>query len=152
MIYLFRKRNGQIVATTKESAHSMYATPNNFVTFQPVYLGAVTPTAFRNISDQAETDVPIQIELLVKKDGEDTLITLSAGQIADKIEEGDKKVERQYEAVLTRQRARYNELLEELASQADKSIRPTSYTHKIAAIEDAKGDPRREILSQYVHE
>lgn len=151
MIYLFRKRNGSILAASKESADKTFNSPNNFITHQPEYLGVVDALAFKDISRKAQEDVPIQIEKLVKKDGEDHLITLTAGMIREKIAEGDKVIEAEYETLLRRQKARYDELLEELAETADKSSKPISYSRKIGGVEDAQGDLSG-TLKGYVNE
>lgn len=128
----------------------MFNTPNNFVTHQPEYLGVVSKDDFKQVSDQSEADVPIQIEKLVKKDGEDHLITLDRFQINEAIENGDKAIESRYEALLKTRHKAYNELLEALAAKADKNTIPTSYSHKIAAVEDARGDVSK-VLNGYVN-
>lgn len=148
MIYLFRKRNGSIILTSKESAHGQFATPNNFITFQPEFLGAVQPAAIRALDAQLDEKVPMVIEKLVKKDGEDVLITLTQDQINDQIAEGDTKVERLYEKLLERRTEAYNALLEELATTADTSLTPISYDRKIGAVDDARGDVSG-VLSGY---
>lgn len=151
MIYLFRKRNGSILAASKESADKTFNSPTNFTTHQPKYLGAVNPLEFKAVKDQAEEDVPIQIEKLVKKDGEDHLITLTAGMIREKIDEGDKAIEAEYANLLKKQTDRLAELMEELVEKADKSVIPTSYARKVGGVEDAQGDLSG-TLKGYVNE
>ena len=148
MIYLFRKRNGSIILTTKENAYSQFSTPNNFITFQPEYLGAVNPTSIKEIDEKVNDAVPLEIERLVKKDGEDTLITLTIDQIDDLIEGGDKKVEKLYEKLLERRTEAHRALLEEVAATADKTIIPISYDRKIGAVDDARGDVSK-VLAGY---
>lgn len=151
MIYLFRKRNGSILAVTREAADKTFTSPNNFLTHQPEYLGAVDPLTFKDIQRRAKEEVPIEIEKLVKKDGEDHLITLTAAMIKDKIAEGDKGIESQYEALLKKRQARYAELMEELAASADKTKTPVSYSRKVGGVEDAVGDLSG-TLKGYVNE
>lgn len=151
MIYLFRKRNKQILAVTKESADRTFNSPNNFITHQPEYLGAVSDEALKEVGRRAEEEAPIQMEKLVKKDGEDTLVTLTQEQIVDAVKDGDKAMEARYSKLLKTQKARYEELMEELASTADKSSIPPSYSKKVGMVEDASGDLSA-VLKGYVHE
>ena len=140
MIYLFRKRNGSIIANSKQSAHQMFTQQKNFKAFQSEYLGAITDQQLKAVGEQAEKDVPITIEKLVKKDGEDTLITLSTEQINEMIENGDEKMERKVGIRLKQQQVRYNELMDELALTADTSVTPTDYSKILATVEGATGD------------
>jgi len=118
----------------------MFTQQKNFKAFQSEYLGAITDQQLKAVGEQAEKDVPITIEKLVKKDGEDTLITLSTEQINEMIENGDEKMERKVGIRLKQQQVRYNELMDELALTADTSVTPTDYSKILATVEGATGD------------
>jgi hypothetical protein len=139
MIYLFRKRNGSIIATEQQSASSMFNTPGNFVTHQPEYLGCVDKLQYKDALRQAEEEVPVEIQKLVKKDGEDTLITLDAEMIHDLIEGGDKKIEAQYGKILKKKQEAVEAALEALTETSDKNSRPTDYSKRLAAVDDVRG-------------
>lgn len=149
MIYLFRKRNGSIIGTARESASSMMNTPNNFVTYQPEYLGAVSPLDFKSAMHKVAEEVPIEIQKLVKKDGEDTLITLDQMMISELIASGDKAIEARYQGLLKKRQAATHGILEKLAETADKTQKPTDYSKKLGAVEDVRGDVTQ-VIKGYV--
>lgn len=103
-------------------------------------MGAVTRDALKALKSKIEDEFPIVIEKVMKKDGEDTLVTLTEAQISDLIDGGDKRIEKQYETLLKQKAHKYNEMLAELATSADKSQTPANYDKQLAGIEDAVGD------------
>ena len=140
MIYLFRKRNGSIIATQRESASSMFNTPNNFTTFQPEYLGAVSPLDYKQALKEAGESVVVEIKKLVKVNGEDTLIILDSDMIHEAILNKDKAIEAKYQKLLQEKAEAIHAILETLAEKADKTSRPTDYSKKLAAVEEVRGD------------
>ena len=129
----------------------MYETPNNFVTHRPAYLGAVNEIDFKEAMDRVENEVPLVLTKVVKKDVEDTLITLDRFEIMEAVDNGDKTIKSRYEDIVKKQGIKQNEVMEDLARAANKSIIPQSYTHKVAAVEDVRGDVRQ-VLKGYVNE
>lgn len=118
----------------------MFNTPNNFITFQPEYLGAVSPLDYKAALKKAAEEVPMEIQKLVKKDGEDTLITLDEEMINDLLQAKDKAIEVKYQKILKKRQDVTRVILEELAENADKSLKPTDYSKRLAAVEDVRGD------------
>lgn len=151
MIYLFRKRNGDIIGATDASASAMFKTPNNFVTYQPIYLGAVTKEAFDQTAKQSELDVPIVIEMMVMKDGQPTSVTLDQYQINDLIRAGDQSMESRLDALLKKRAARHQELIAQLASTADRTKVPPDYSYRLGGVTDAVGDVSS-VVKNFKHE
>jgi hypothetical protein len=140
MIYLFKKRNGQIMGNTAASASAMFRTPNNFVTFIPEYLGAVQDKEFTQTSVQSEIDVPMEVETIIMKDGQPTTMKLDRFQMQDLMKAGDKGMEARIADIQERRAKRHQELLADLALTADKTAIPPDYSHRLAGVTDAIGD------------
>jgi hypothetical protein len=140
MIYLFRKRNGQIIGSTAASASALFKTPNNFVTFIPEYLGAVQEKDFNQTCIQSEIDVPMEVETIIMKDGQPTTMKLDRFQMQDIMKAGDKSMEARIADIQERRAKRHQELLAELALTANKSQIPPDYSHRLAGVTDAVGD------------
>lgn len=106
MIYLFRKFNKQIIAVRDRQAWELYSSNGDWK-YRPIYLGVVGEEAYRNISEQVKAETPIEGDLFSR---------VNTGE--------DRGADRELQPLMQKRKKRETELLEELATKADKTQTP----------------------------